>query len=71
METALTDIAELGAAIRRRRREQHLTQTDLADLADVSVVFVNEVEGGKQTAQVGRVFRLLKALGIDLLAIPR
>ena len=61
----------LGDVIRRRRKEQHLTQVALADLADVSAVFVNEVENGKPTAQIGRVIRLLRTLGVDLVARPR
>jgi len=71
METAITDPVRLGTVIRRRRREQRLTQTNLADLADLSVVFVNEVERGKPTAQVGLILRVLQTLGIDLIARPR
>lgn len=70
-ETVIADATALGQAIRRRRREQRLTQTELADLADLSAVFVNEVERGKPTAQIGRVLRLLRTLGIDLVTRPR
>lgn len=70
-ETVIADTTTLGRAIRQRRREQQLTQAALADLADLSAVFVNEVEKGKPTAQIGRVLRLLRTLGIDLVARPR
>lgn len=70
-EKVIADAKGLGDEIRRRRREQHLTQEKLADLADLSAVFVIEVEKGKPTAQIGRVMRLLRTLGIDLVAKPR
>lgn len=70
-EKVIADAKGLGDEIRRRRREQHLTQEKLADLADLSAVFVIEVEKGKPTAQIGRVMRLLRTLGIDLVARPR
>lgn len=70
-EKVIADAKSLGDEIRRRRREQHLTQEKLADLADLSAVFIIEVEKGKPTAQIGRVMRLLRTLGIDLVARPR
>lgn len=70
-EKVIADAKGLGDEIRRRRREQHLTQEKLADLADLSAVFIIEVEKGKPTAQIGRVMRLLRTLGIDLVARPR
>lgn len=70
-DTVIAGPEDLGALIRNRRREQRLTQTQLADMADVSVVFVNEIEHGKPTAQIGRVLRVLQALGTDIIARAR
>jgi y4mF family transcriptional regulator len=67
--TEITEIGSprrLGAEIRRLRREQRLTQTELADLSGVSVMFVSQVERGKETAELGKVLRLLHMLGARL-----
>lgn len=64
--TRIVTIADLGAAIRRERRRQGLTQTDLADLCGVSLSFVSNVENGKRTAEVGRILTLVQTLGMDL-----
>jgi HTH-type transcriptional regulator/antitoxin HipB len=61
----------LGAAIRLRRKELHLTQGELAAAANTSLRFVSEVERGKPTARLGGVLRLLAALGLSLHLRPR
>lgn len=43
-----------------------MTQTRLADVAGTTVRFVSELEGGKRTAQLDGVFRVLAALGMSL-----
>jgi y4mF family transcriptional regulator len=59
----ITDVRALGHSIRRARRAQRLTQEDLALVAGVGRRFVVELEGGKPTAQVELVLRVLSALG--------
>jgi HTH-type transcriptional regulator/antitoxin HipB len=66
METRIDSPKELGAAVRRRRRELGMTQIHLADVAGTTPRFVSELENGKRTAQVEWVFRVLAALGISL-----
>jgi y4mF family transcriptional regulator len=61
--TPLTDPISLGVAVRRARRDQGLTQEELALVADVGRRFVIELEAGKSSAQVGAVLRVLSALG--------
>jgi HTH-type transcriptional regulator / antitoxin HipB len=56
--------AELGAAIRDRRRRFGLKQRVLAQKVGVSRQWVIEVERGKPGAEVGLVLRTLAALGI-------
>lgn len=63
--------AELGTAIRARRRQRGLTQTELAGLCGVSVRFVSEVERGRPTAGVGLVLRLCARLGFDVQLVTR
>lgn len=56
----------LGQFIKKRRRQLKLRQPDLALTANVGIRFIVEVERGKETAQIGLVFRVLDALGIAL-----
>lgn len=55
---------ELGLLIRQRRDELGLTQAEAASLAGVSRQWLIQVEQGKSTAQLDRVIRLLRALGL-------
>ena len=58
----------LGLLIRATRKQQRLRMDDLAGSAGVGPVFVREVERGKDTVQLGRVFKLLVELGVELKA---
>lgn len=62
----LTSAADIGRLVRETRRRQGLTQTDLAVASGTGVRFVVDVEKGKETAQVGKVLRVLKMLGLFL-----
>ena len=57
---------DLGAAVRAKRRELRLGQTDLAARAGVSRQWVVALEGGKPGAEVGLVLRTLKALDLPV-----
>jgi HTH-type transcriptional regulator/antitoxin HipB len=57
---------DLGAAVRRRRRELGLNQADLAAHAGVSRPWISSLEGGKRTAEVGLVLSVLSALELDV-----
>lgn len=63
---------ELGLAIRRARADRGWTQGELADRADVGRPWLSELEGGKRTAQIGRVLSVLDALElvVDLVPTP-
>lgn len=64
-------MTELGALIREERLRQKLTQTDLAGISGVGITFISQLENGKETAEMGRVIRVLTMLGIDLYAERR
>ena len=57
---------QLGQAIRNLRKDQGLTQQDLAERAGVSAQWLSGAENGKPTVEVGLVFRVLRALGCSL-----
>jgi HTH-type transcriptional regulator / antitoxin HipB len=66
MDPLIENPEDLGAAIRRRRRELGLTQEDVAGVAGTGPRFVGELEAGKPTAQLAETLRVLGALGLDL-----
>ncbi|MDP2341718.1 MAG: type II toxin-antitoxin system Y4mF family antitoxin [Deltaproteobacteria bacterium] len=57
---------DLGALVRAERKTAGLTQERLAALAGVSPRFVVELEGGRASAGVGLVLRVLSTLGLDV-----
>ena len=62
----ITDTKKLGAYIKNTRKELHLTQADLAIAANVGVRFLVDLENGKETAQIGKVINVCRALGITI-----
>lgn len=64
----LPDANAFGALIRQRRKALRLTQVKLGGLSGVSHKFINEIERGKPTAEIGKLMRVAQMLGIDLLA---
>lgn len=62
----LHSVEELGAAIRRRRRQLNLDQQSLAERAGVSRQWIVEIEAGKPRAEIGLLLRTLRALDLEL-----
>ncbi|MFK7985525.1 MAG: helix-turn-helix domain-containing protein [Sandaracinaceae bacterium] len=60
----VTSAEDFGALVRERRREQGLSQAQVAKKVGVSRQWIVEVEGGKQRAEVGLLLRLLNALDL-------
>jgi HTH-type transcriptional regulator/antitoxin HipB len=58
--------SDLGALIRERRTKLGLDQISLAKKAGTSRKWLIEVENGKPRAEIGLIFRTLKALGLTL-----
>lgn len=59
-------LQKLGGALKNHRKKMGLSQTEIADLAGVSLNFVSQIESGKPTARIGWVIRLLTAMGLQL-----
>jgi len=66
MPAPLRTPADIGVAIRSRRRALGWDQADLAERIGVSRLWVNQIEGGKPGAGLGRVLRAFAALGLTL-----
>jgi transcriptional regulator with XRE-family HTH domain len=72
MQTPVPSPAELGLLIRAVRRSSGVRIDDLAATAGLSKQFVQDVEHGKPTVQLGLVLKLLAELGMPLnVDIPR
>ena len=65
-EVSISSIRELGDTLRRVRKESGLTQRDAAALCNVSLPFLNGLEQGKATAQIGKVLTVCQRFGIDV-----
>ncbi|MGH8777327.1 MAG: helix-turn-helix domain-containing protein [Jiangellaceae bacterium] len=59
-----------SVTVRDRRRQLALRQEELADLAGVSLRFVQALEAGKRTVQMDRVEAVLDVLGLHLVVKP-
>lgn len=61
----ISDSAQFGAYLRRRRRQLHYTQAFLSQVSGLSVSFISDVENGKPTVELGKVLLLSNLLGLD------
>lgn len=58
------DCRALGQIVRAQRKAQKLTQVDAAALCGVGVRFLHDLERGKPTVHLGKVFDVLETLGL-------
>jgi transcriptional regulator with XRE-family HTH domain len=64
--SAIYTPSSLGDAIRHYRIEAGLTQAELATMTGIQRSYLSELEGGKETEQVKRLFRILRQLGVRI-----
>ena len=69
--TKIENPEELGKYLFKERKYLKLTQREISEFADVGRKFIIEIEKGKATAQLGKVFELLNSLGLELHLIKR
>lgn len=62
----IKDSNHLGVIVRDTRKEQQLTQQELAAAAGVGVRFVVDLEKGKSSCQIAKVLQVLQMLGIQV-----
>lgn len=63
---AMSKIEKLGEIIRQARKEQGLTQEQLAATTGVGVRFIRELEQGKESCHIGKTLTVVEMLGIDI-----
>jgi len=63
--------ADLGPAVRSRRREQSLRIDDAASLSGVSVDLLSRLENGKGSVRLDKLLTVLDGLGLALVVGPK
>lgn len=56
----------LGQVIKEERKSRKMTQAELAAWTATSAKFISDVERGKETVQLDKVFDLIQALDLKL-----
>ena len=59
-------IKKLGYMVKQARKEQGLTQEQLAATTGVGVRFIRELEQGKESCHIGKALTVVSMLGIDI-----
>lgn len=57
---------ELGSFIRTTRKNQYLTQSDVAAASEVGVRFIVDLENGKETCEIGKAIKVVRTLGLSI-----
>ena len=58
--------AQLGAIIRRARRDRDWTQSQLAELTGLRQELISRIETGHESTKLSSIQALFAALGLDL-----
>ena len=61
------NIEKLGALIKLARKQQGLTQEQLAVTTGVGIRFIRELEQGKASCHIGKALAVVSMLGMDVL----
>ena len=61
---------ELGSLVRRHRKARGLTLKTTSELAGSGIRFFSEFERGKETSEIGKILKVLEALGLDVIIRP-
>lgn len=66
MSSASPEHVGLGLAIREKRTQSKLTQTELAELAGLDRSYIGGVERGERNLSFASLLRIAHALGVKL-----
>lgn len=67
----ISSAKDIGKAVRIKRKTDGLTQADAAALCGIGTRFLGELERGKETAQIGKMIRILAGLGLEVQIVSR
>lgn len=62
---------DLGRLVRAHRKGKGLTLETVSGLGNLSTRFLSEFERGKETAEIGKILKALRTLGLDVIVQPR
>ena len=62
----ITSSKDFGRAVRQVRRQEGLTQRELAHAVGAGERFIVELENGKETIRLGKALEVAAVLGIDV-----
>lgn len=68
---AIQTAEELGRLVRAHRKHRHLTLETVSGLGNLSTRFLSEFERGKETAEIGKILKALRTLGLEVIIQPR
>ncbi len=68
---AVRSAEELGRLVRAHRKSRQLTLETVSGLGNLSPRFLSEFERGKETAEIGKVLKALRTLGLEVIIQPR
>ena len=60
----------IGYLIKELRIEKHMTQMELADIADVNYNTIASIEECKRIGNYATIIKILNALGYDIQIVP-
>ena len=58
--------SDIGKAIRQKRKEIGMTQTEAAGLCNVGIRFLSELENGKPTLEIDKVLQVVSMFGFSM-----
>lgn len=59
-------LIQFGTAVRRLRREQNISQEQLADMCCLHRTYISDVELGKRNVSLENIEKMASALGISI-----
>ena len=68
---AIRTVEELGRLARAHRKSRRLTLETISGLGNLSTRFLSEFERGKETAEIGKILKALRTLGLEVIIQPR
>jgi len=68
---AIQTTEALGRLVRAHRKQRGLTLETISGLGNLSTRFLSEFERGKETAEIGKVLKALRTLGLEVIIQPR
>ncbi len=69
MEYKLYDASAIGAAIRDLRRAKGISQASLANATGINRTYLSNLEQGRFSEQLGRLFAIFRQLGAHVAVV--